>query len=229
MSSDCPTAPASSSTLAVQTTELPIGSVLFRFHGSIYKANSFNPNTGKRMDLPEAGSRFNPFPGELTANIPTLYAADTLKSAALESVFHDLEHTPSPTYPRSRLVDWHYSKLMTKRKLVVLRLVNAQLRQLSSPGRVESVTESELIHTPASEYPHTRTWAKFLHDSISTIDGLAWRPRLGGTGWAYVFFGDRFEEEDLAVDSKPTPVAAGPGLAKIHTIARLSNISIVDP
>jgi hypothetical protein len=53
-------------------------------------------------------------------NIPTLYAADSLSSAALENVFHDVEHVPSPSFLRSRLTQWSYSKLRTTRKILVL-------------------------------------------------------------------------------------------------------------
>lgn len=231
MSSNCPIAPAVDSALVVQTTDLASGTILFRFHAitSTYLANSFNPNTARRIDLPEDGARFNPFPGAPATNIPTLYAADTFSAAALESVFHDVAHVPSPTYTRSRLRDWGYSKLRTTRKLVALRLVNPQLRQLRVAGRTSSITESELIHTPSSEYPHTRTWAHFLHDSIPGIDSLAWRPRLGGTGISYVFFGDRCDDDDLEIHSSAVSVTSGRGLQKIRSVARRANILIVDP
>lgn len=229
MSSNCPTAPTFGSALVVQTTDLRSGTVLFRFHKNIHQADSFNPNTDKRIDLPEAGARFNPFPGAPAPNIPTLYAADSLTAAALESIFHDVEHVPSPTYARSRLLEWSYSKLKTTRRLLLFELVNPRLRQLSVPGRASSINESELIHTPPSEYPHTRTWARFLHVSIPHLDGLAWRPRLGGTGLSYVLFGDRCENGDLQVHSPAIPVATGPGFSEVYDIATSASISIVDP
>ncbi len=229
MSSNCPTAPVFGSAFSVQTTELPSGTVLFRFHKSIYESDSFNPNTGKRIDLPESGARFNPFPGAPAANIPTLYAADTLTAAALESIFHDVEHVPAPTYLRSSLAEWRYSKLRTTRTLLLMKLVNPQLRQLSVSGRTSSITESELIHTPPSEYPHTRTWAQSLHAALARLDGLAWRPRLGGTGLSYIFFGDRCAPGDLQIHSPAIVVAKGPGFAKVHAIANWASISIVDP
>jgi hypothetical protein len=214
--------------LHIRITELPKGKVLFRFHKNTNAADSFNPNAGRRIDVPEDGSRFNPFPGAPATNVPTLYAADTLTAAALESVFHNVEHIPSPTYPRSQLAEWSYSKLRTARKLFVIKLVNPQLRQLSVPGRPTSITESELIHTPSSEYPHTRTWAQLLHRAIPGIDGLAWRPRLGGEGLAYVFFGDRSRPGDLKTHAAAVDVTSGRGFAKIHSIARRANISILD-
>lgn len=229
MSSNCPIAPALGSATVVQTTELRSGKVLFRFHKSTYAGDSFNPNTGKRIDLPEAGARFNPFPGAPATNVPTLYAADTLTAAALESVFHDVEHIRSPTYLRSRLAEWSYSRLRTTRTLLLFRLTNPQLRQLNVPGRTSSITESELVHTPPSEYPQTRTWAQSLHAGLPHLDGLAWRPRLGGTGLSYVIFGDRCEPGDLQIHSAAIPVATGPGFSKIHAIANRASISIIDP
>lgn len=112
---------------------------------------------------------------------------------------------------------------------MLFELVNPKLRQLSVPGRANSITESELIHTLASEYPQTRTWAQSLHTAIPGLDGLAWRPRLAGTGTSYVFFGDRFKDGDFQVHSAPVPVAHGTGFAEILAIAERANITIVTP
>lgn len=213
----------------VQTTRLPKGTLLFRFHGPTFAANSFNPNSGRRIRLPKDGSRFNPFPGAPASNIPTLYAATTLKAAALESVFHDIEHIPSPKYPKIRLADWQYTKLKTTRDLLLFRLVNPQLKQLSVPGRSTSLTESELIHTPLMQYPNTRTWAQFLHDSIPNLEGLAWRPRLGGEGLSFVFFGDRCAAGDFRIQSSAISASKGKGLAKVSRIAKQANIEMFEP
>jgi len=229
MSSSCPIAPSLALGLSLKTTPLKKGTLLVRCHKGGHPANSFNPNTGKHIFIPEEGARFNPFPGAPAANISTLYAADLLEAAALESIFHDVEHIPSPTYPRSRLAEWSYSELELTRDLVLFELVNPKLRQLSVPGRAHSIEETELIHTPPSEYPHTRTWAQSLHAAITTLDGLAWRPRLGGTGTSYVFFGDRFKGGDLRLHSAAIPVASGAGFAKIFEIARRASITIVTP
>jgi hypothetical protein len=230
MSSNCPVAPAGMASLKVHATELASGRVLFRFHKSSagHPANSFNPNAGRRIDIPEDGARFNPFPGAPSVNSSTLYAADTFQGAALESVFHDVQHAPSPTYLTSQFAEWSYSKLRTKRKLMLLKLVNPRLRPLLVPGRDSSITESELVHTPPAEYPHTRTWARYLHDSLPSIDGLAWRPRLGGTGTAYVFFGDRCDGE-LEIDAPTIHLATGPGLGKIRGVANGAGITLIDP
>jgi hypothetical protein len=109
-----------------------------------------------------------------------------------------------------------------------MKLVNPQLRQLIVPGGGSSITESELVHSLSSEYPHTRTWSLFLHDSIPGIDGLAWRPRLGGTGISYVLFGDRCDGQ-LEIQGAPISANSAAGLGKIRSIAKWANISIVDP
>ena len=83
------------------------------------------------------------------------------------------------------------------------------------------------IHTPPSEYPNTRTWAHFLHQSLPMLNGVSWRPRLGGTGLAFLFFGDRCSPRDLTVTLGPIDVYAGGGFLKVHEVAQLSNIKIV--
>ena len=47
--------------------------------------------------------------------------------------------------------------------LTVFSLTNPRLRQITVSGRTTSLTEDELIHSPPSEYPNIRTWARFLH------------------------------------------------------------------
>lgn len=202
--------------------------LLFRFHSWVRPADSFNPNVGKHIELPEDGSRFNPFPGAPALNVSTLYAADSLEAAALESVFHDIEHCPSPTYPKFRLSDWCFSRLELVRDLRVLELTNPRLRQIRVPGRPTSIEEHELVHTPPSEYPNTRSWARFLHASIPGLAGLAWRPRLGGTGQAFLLFGDRCHDKAFKVDAPPTGVASGTGFIEISRIAQWASIRIVD-
>ena len=134
MSSSCPTAPPPPAPVSVETALLPADTVLFRCHKAGFPANSFNPNVGKHIEIAEEGARFNPFPGAPAANIPTIYAADSLEAAALESIFHDVPHVPSPSYPRLRLGEWSYSELKVTRDLVLLELVNPKLRQFLVPG-----------------------------------------------------------------------------------------------
>jgi len=127
---------------------------------------------------------------------------------------------------RSQVETWEYFELQTLRDLRVVRLANPQLRQLKVPRRRESLREDEVIHSPASQYPATRTWAKLLHDHIPDLDGLAWRPRLAGNGEAYVFFGDRCGAGDFAIVATPTPLTSPAEFGKIKTVADAANIMI---
>ena len=128
-----------------------------------------------------------------------------------------------------RLAEWSYSELEVTRDIVLFELVNPRLRRLIVPGRTYLITESELIHTPPSEYPHTRMWAQSLHAAVPNLDGLAWRPRLAGTGTSYVFFGDRFRSGDLKIHSHAIPTVVGIGFLEIFAIAHCASITIATP
>jgi hypothetical protein len=224
----CPPAPAAANpALVVQTSILKAGTALTRFHSKARGGSVYNPNTSKRIDIEEDGARFNPFPGAPATNVPTLYAADNLGAAALESIFHGVKHIPSPTFPRIGLKESCYSELAVNDDLVVVELVNPQLRQLAVAGRRASLNEGELIHTPPRQYKHTRTWARYLHSSLPALQGLCWRPRLGGTGLAYMLFGDRCAPGALTVTSGPIGIDAGPGFVKVFAIAQSANIKII--
>jgi hypothetical protein len=213
----------------LQTAVLSAGLSLVRFHGTTFTANSFNPNAGKDWSKPDDGARFNPFPDLASKNVATLYAADGFAAAALESVFHAVAHVPSPDYSQTQLANWRYSELELKRDLTIFELTNPNLRQLSVPGRSNSLEEAELIHTQNDQYPNTRTWAHFLFHKYATLAGLAWRPRLAGQGTSYVLFGGRCESVDLAVLSGPMRIDSGLGFDRIRDVATAASIRIVRP
>jgi len=204
------------------------GQALVRFHGAAFPANSFNPNSGKDWRKPVDGARFNPFPDSASINVPTIYAADSFAAAALESVFHNVAHVPSPYYLRSQLAAWRYSELKLKRNLTIFELINPNLRQLTVPGRSNSLQEAELIHTQNDQYPNTRTWAHFLFHKYANLAGLGWRPRLGGQGTSYIFFEGRCSSSDFAVLSGPAPIDSGLGFHKIHSVAISASIRFVN-
>ena len=209
MSGHCPLAPAAPNPLDVALVDVEADSELVRFHSPAYAANAFNPNAGKKMEDAAAGARFSPFSVANGINVPTTYAGTTVLAAALESVFHDVPHIPNPPYPASKLSHFVMSRLRARRTLQILELINPQLRQIFVPGRSDSITEGELIHTKADEYPATRTWARYFHQSLPDLQGLAWRPRLGGEGFSYVFFGDRVAEDDFVVVDSAMPIHHG--------------------
>ncbi len=179
------------------------------------------------MADPTAGARFSPFPDLHGVNVPTTYAGSTAQASALESVFHDVPHIPNPDYSANKLREFALSRLRVRRPLKILELVNPQLRQVVVPGRAESLAERELIHTSAAEYPATRAWARHFHYSLPHLEGLAWRPRLGGEGSAYVFFGDRVAPTDFELVESAIPIDTGPGRRLIDVIAGEAHIRII--
>ena len=235
MNAHCPHPPTAPTSLAVELRELPAGTRLIRFHSPKFAALSFNPNVDaagvpRRMDIATDGARFNPFPNLAGVNVSTLYAGTTEHAAALESVFHDVPHVPDPPFPTSKLKDFVLSHFSLKRTLLVLELVNAQLRQVTVPRRKNlSLQESEIIHSSPVQYPITRKWAQHFFNSLPSAHGLAWRPRLGGEGMSFVFFGERFiPNTDLEPDaSSPIQIESGAGRTLIEQIAARAHITLV--
>jgi hypothetical protein len=76
-------------------------------------------------------------------------------------------------------------------------------------------------------YPTTRRWAQYFYNCLPSLQGLAWRPRLGGEGTAYVFFGDRVSPSDLKVALPPIPIETGSGRTSIEQIASAAHIALV--
>lgn len=232
MSGVCPRPPASAGALRAAPAVLPIDTVLVRFHSPRFGALSFNPNVGpsgapRDIDRPEDGARFSPFSDDLGANVPTLYAGTTEYAAALESVFHDVPHVPDPPFPNSKLGHFVLSHFSVVRPLSVLELVNSQLRQFPVAGRAHSLLEAEIVHSDPRQYPMTRRWAQYFYNGIPTLQGLAWRPRLGGEGISYVLFGDRVARSDLHSAGPPIPIDSGLGYSLMKQIAAAAHIDLV--
>jgi hypothetical protein len=233
MTRTCPTAPLKAGALRVELEIVPIGAPLVRFHSNSRAGFSFNPNIAadglpSRMEIEDDGARFNPFPGRPSTNVPTLYAGSTAHAAARESVFHDVPHEPDPTYSSGKLRDYAMTSTTLNRAIKVLLLVNNQLKQVPVPGRETSLQEDEIIHTLPDQYPATRSWANFFHQSLPDIAGLAWHPRLGSEGTSYVFFGDRMTVSDFGSPTAPLEIGSGKGRELIEKIAKDSYIDIID-
>jgi hypothetical protein len=233
MTRTCPTAPLKGGVIRVGFEIVPVGAPLIRFHSISRPGFSFNPNIAKdgqptSMEIAEEGARFNPFPGRPSTNVPTLYAGSTAHAAARESVFHDVPHEPDPSFPSGRLKDFAMTTTTLNRAIKVLLLVNNQLKQVSVPGRTTSLLEDEIIHTLPDQYPATRGWANYFHQSLPDIAGLAWHPRLGGEGTSYVFFGDRMTVSDFGSPCASLKIGSGEGRELIEQIAKDSHIDIID-
>ena len=69
--------------------------------------------------------------------------------------------------------------------------------------------------------------ARHFHCSIKTLEGLVWRPRLGGEGVAYVFFGDRVSSSYFKLTEDRTRIHVEPGRSLISGIAAAAHIKII--
>jgi RES domain len=230
--SDCPMPLGIAEPIDLTLKPLRAGASLWRFHSSDYPGVSFNPHldrTGrpKPIDLAEGGARFSPFPDASGKNVPTFYAGSTEKAAALESVFHDLPHEPNPVYSRKKLSDFRMTHFVVARDLLIVELTEPELRQVKVRGRGESLHELEIIHSPPVAYPQTRAWAQHFHRSLTSAHGLAWRPRLGGEGMSYVFFGDRLSLTDFTSVGAAVPIDSGAGRETIERIAGSTYIRLI--
>lgn len=227
MSTTCPPAPVTAADLDAKLKSLPAGTLFVRFHSPDYSASAFNSHLGKDMTVATDGARFSPFTNSAGTNVPTLYCGSTDTAAALESVFHDVPHAPDPEYPRSKLKKFVLSRFKSTRDINVFVLINSQLRQVAVDGRTESLDEAEIIHSSPAQYPLTRGWAQHFHRSIDDLDGLAWRPRLGGEGESYIFFGPQFENMDFILVDDRIAIDTGTGQALIEAIAAAAHIRLI--
>jgi YD repeat-containing protein len=154
--------------------------------------------TGKRASMTDASG--------LTTytydSLDRLTTKDT-PEGTLNYTYDTAGNLASMTFPRLGLKESCYSELIVNDDLIILELTNPQLRQLAITGRRAFLNEGELIHTPPRQYKNTRTWARHLHASLPALQALCWRPRLGGTGLAYMLFGDRCPPGALTVIAGP--------------------------
>lgn len=157
---------------------------LHRVHLESYQADEFNP--GNR-----GNARFSPINNRQGDPVPTLYAAETLDAALMESVFHDVPHDPGfKTFDKRKLERQQHSRIQVMQDLKLADLSSKALRKLG-------VKRTELIDTEKDQYPQTREWAKAIHEQHPDIQGLCWVSRQDDTARALVLFGDRVPGDAL--------------------------------
>ncbi len=107
-----------------------------------------------------------------------------------ESLLHDVPQSGG----RLRRADYEnkvMARLAAGRDLRLASFMGAGLRALRVRAR-------GLTATGADRYGETVAWAEVAH--MAGFDGLVWVSRHCNTDRAYVLFGDRVAEEDVAVD-----------------------------
>lgn len=165
--------------LKVRKIDLAKGTSLFRVHSKKYKADQYNPST-------VGNARFSPIMDSSGAVIPTIYAAESIAAALMETVFHDVSHALQlKTVDSSLKIDPNaHCELLTSRDMKLAVLYGAPMRGLG-------ITEGELIHSTAADYEETRKWAMAIHAQHPDVQGLVWVSRQCSPQKAYIFFGDR--------------------------------------
>ena len=165
--------------LKVKIIELPQRTDLCRVHLKKYKADQFN-NSGS------GNARFSPIFDSKGSIIPTIYAADTLAAALMETVFHDVPtYQGMKTLDGSRYVDpFAHCQLSTIHSMKIAVLFGPGLKGLG-------IKEGELIHSAAADYEETRKWAMAIHEQYPAVQGLVWISKQCSPQKAYIFFEDR--------------------------------------
>lgn len=204
--------PKPPATFPTHVTGLPVGAVLWRIHAASLAGDTFNPGFGF--------SRFAPI-GPKTKRVPTAYAADGFEAAVYETIFHDLEPAqPFKTYPLSKLADVRCSVLRVANPLALRSFLTPDLMKLG-------IARSQLIDTPAREFPDTRRWSASLYRKDTATHGMVWESRPYPSSLAMMFFGDRVPRTALSVVST-TRIDTDPNLAiRFKALADRSGVALI--
>ena len=159
------------------------GTELYRIHADKYSALQFNPGFGN--------ARFSPIRDAKGNQIPTIYAADTIKGAMMESIFHDIPFTPG-------VKAFDISKINGRVISLIKIEEDLQFVKLSAPAsRKLGIPDAELIHSTADLYPQTRAWGEAIHKAAAEAKGLIWMSRQDANSRCVVLFGERLQVNSL--------------------------------
>ncbi|MGG7466581.1 RES family NAD+ phosphorylase [Plantibacter sp. YIM 135347] len=162
---------------------LPKAATLRRVHDPRRQGNVFNPGAG-------SPTRFAHFDGG-AGIVPSLYAAATPEAAVCESLLHDVP-LAGGILPLANYATRVLTTLELQRDVRLAMLMGPGLRRLG-------VYQQDVIATNGDVYDQTVLWAQAAH--AAGFEGLAWMSARDNTSQAYIFFGDRVEENDLLITS----------------------------
>jgi hypothetical protein len=175
--------------LRLRYTDVTPGRLFHRFHMEEFHATAFN-------GTPNGRARFSPIRDANGDIIPTLYGAQTLHCAALETILRDLAYVPQPKHiDMSKLRDIVHSIVRVDESLRLVDLTSVSLTALN-------LTRRDLIDTDGSWYPYTRKWAEIIHAYAPDAQGLSWVSRQDDTAQVVVLFGDRVKDSTLTQQGK---------------------------
>lgn len=201
--------------IRVKTERVAAGTKMWRVHDSQFGEAAFNPGFGD--------ARFSPIDNPSSEKIPTLYTGESIDVALMESVFHDVPHGGDlKTYSISKFDGQMISELTLNDDVIMAKLHGAALRGLG-------IQEADLIHSDASEYPHTRAWAEKIYASMPEVQGLKWKSKQVGDP-AYMFFGDRVDENVFRISTPATSLTESTeAFERIQYLVDEMGVQLVDP
>lgn len=186
---------------------------IYRIHDKALRPDKFNASG-------RGDARFSPLVTPEGEIIPTLYGGSTFNRAAMETVFHDFPDQNVDDY----ILDFHdleplsISRIFFTRELRLLSLVSRHLIPLK-------LKKTEVIETPVTDYPKTRTLVLQWHADYPDIDGLYWTSRHDDEAHACVLFGDRVTEADVRIELDSEPLQKLVHLQDLVDLARELGIS----
>ena len=187
---------------------------LVRVYRLEHSPTAFNPGKGR--------GRFHPIQSSRGKPIPTLYAAQNLAGAAMETLFRATASDSVRRFvPRALVEQYGYATLKVRRALLLLPLWGNNLRRLG-------LTRGRLLEPGPTHYERTARWAAALHQGFATVDGLAWYSRQFDGSVCVMLFGDRFKQRDLKPIMSPISFADDSGFEVIVRIATQADITIVE-
>lgn len=201
------------------------GRPLLRVADDQFGATELNPCLGEP-------ARFGPLSIDGDC-VPTLYAAESLDAALMESVFPDVvldrpDGEPAEVY-LADLATVRRSTIASRRDLRLGRVDDDALEELDLDRR-------DLIDDDADTSLETVRWAEHGHRHGAVdgqpVDGLIWHSRrtaqgLGTRQLAVVLFGDRVPRKALRSTATPVPLIAAAGLEELDAIANRLGVTLV--
>lgn len=200
--------PKPTSNIVVTYEVLKPGSPIFRVHETRFEPDGFNPGFGN--------ARFSPIIDAHANQIPTMYGGTSSAVSLMETVFHEIPHTPGDKqFDVCNFENKVLSYLHNKSAIKLVKLTGPATRNLG-------ISEAELIHSNSDCYIQTRLWAQAIHFQFPEAQGLIWTSRQHSDNKAFVFFGDRMKKGDFEIVDSKLPLTTTPNI--VMTINELTEI-----
>jgi hypothetical protein len=210
-------APPDFAVLTPSVTPWPAETLFHRVFAHRFAPRAFNPGAG----VPGPRGRFHFFSDAAGLVVPILYGGESEDVAIAETVFHDVPvQGAGRIVQESKLNGLSITTLRATRDLQLVELHGFGLRRLQV--RADQLTDTESI-----TYPHTVAWARALHATLPSIDGLVWMSRQFNARKALVLFGDRVVERHIEETEAQLPLRFGGGRQKVDRAANAARIAIV--